>query len=583
MALKTLAFAAFVLLAPAPASAACQIGKMLELPVTMAGRRPMVTAQFGGRDARMILDSGAFYSMIARATATEFGLKVDSLPGNFRLKGINGDASAGYAMVQNLTLGGVTVPKISFVVGGSDTGTAGLLGQNILGLRDVEYDLPHGMVRLMVAKDCGKANLAYWSGDRPVSTVKLSGSEAGPFKPHTIGTVLVNGHAVRAVFDTGAPSSVMTLAAAKRLGVTPSSPDVVADGMSSGIGSRQLRSWYAPFDTIDIGGEVIRKPKIRIAELTLVDADMLIGADFFLTHRIFVSNATRTMFFTYEGGPVFGLSPSGARSADGKAIDLADKGAEPTDAAGYSRRGAVLASNRKLTEALADFDKAVAMAPNEARYYQQRAMARLANRQMLPALSDLDRAIALAPGDGDARIARAGLRLSGGDRDGATADIKAADASLAPSSDRRLTLGGLYDRIEMPAAALVNYDQWLRAHPEDATRSTAFNGRCWARGQLNRELDKALSDCNAALRLIPGNAAYLDSRGLVRLRRGEFDAALADYDAALKINPRNAWSLYSRGVAAAKAGRASEAASNKAAALAIAPHVADRAKRIALE
>ncbi|MGU3391352.1 hypothetical protein [Sphingomonas sp. M1A8_2b] len=81
----------------------------------------------------------------------------------------------------------------------------------------------------------------------------------------------------------------------------------------------------------------------------------------------------------------------------------------------------------------------------------------------------------------------------------------------------------------MPAAALASYDQWLRAHPQDATRAAAFNGRCWARGQLNRELGQALSDCNAALKLTPGNPAYLDSRGLIRLRRGEFDAALLDY------------------------------------------------------
>ncbi|MEG3165995.1 aspartyl protease family protein [Sphingomonas sp. PB2P19] len=581
--MKTLPFLAAALSAPSPAFAACQVTKILDLPVVMAGRRPMVTAQFGGRDARFIVDSGAFFSTIARASAAEFGLKVESLPAQFRLQGINGDTSAGSTVAQNFSLGGVSIPKVSFIVGGSDTGSAGLLGQNILGVADVEYDLPHGMVRLMRTTDCAKTGLAYWAAGKPVTAIKLERPDSDRFKPHTIATVLLNGKSIRAVFDTGAPSSLLTLEAAKRLGVMPETPGVVPAGTGTGIGTKRVRTWYAPFESLQIGGEAIPKPKITIADVKIGTSDMLIGADFFLTHRIFVSNATRMLYMTYEGGPLFGITPKGARTTEGVAIDLTDKSGEPTDAEGFSRRGAVFASNRRLNEAVADFDRAIAMAPNQGRYFHQRAMARLANRQILPALADLDRAIALVPTDSDSHIARAQLRIGGGDVDGAKADVEAANAVLAPSSNARMTLGGLYDRLEMPEAALANYDLWLRDHPEDAKRPTALNGRCWARGQLGRELDRALSDCNAAVKASPGSAAYLDSRALVHLRRSELDAALADYDAALKLNPRNAWSLYARGIAAKRAGRAAEATANQTAALAINKRVADRAKRIGIE
>ncbi|WP_308462204.1 hypothetical protein [Sphingomonas citri] len=310
---------------------------------------------------------------------------------------------------------------------------------------------------------------------------------------------------------------------------------------------------------------------------------MLIGVDFFLTHRLLVSNATRTMYVTYDGGPLFGLTPHGARTAAGAAIDLTDRAGAPTDAEGFSRRGAVLAANHKLADAIADLDRAVALAPKEARYYRQRAAARLADRQTLPALADLDRAIELAPQDAEARLQRARLRLAGGDRPGATIDLEAADATLAPSSAPRLTLAGLWDRVDRPAAALTSYDAWLRTHPEDARRANALNGRCWARAQLNRDLDAALADCDAALKLAPDRPAYLDSRALVRLRRGELDAALADYDKALRLAPRMAWSLYGRALAAAKAGRADQAARDRSAALAIDPHLTERARRIELE
>jgi hypothetical protein len=62
---------------PSPAFAVCQVGKMLRLPVVMAGRRPMVTAQFGGRDAGFIVDRGAFYSTLSRGTAIEFGRNIE--------------------------------------------------------------------------------------------------------------------------------------------------------------------------------------------------------------------------------------------------------------------------------------------------------------------------------------------------------------------------------------------------------------------------------------------------------------------------------------------------------------------------
>ena len=574
---------ASMLLAPVPAVAACKVSRILELPVTMAGRRPMVTAQLGGRDVRFILDSGAFYSTISRANAAEFGLKVSAMPPQFRVKGIGGDSTVGAAVTRDFTLGGVAIPKISFIVGGSDTGTAGLLGQNVLGLADVEYDLPHGVVRLMKTTDCGKANLAYWAGDKPMTILPLIEQAHSNFNPHTIATVELNGRKIRALFDTGAQTSLLSLEIAKQLGVTPTSPGVMPAGMGGGLGSRQVRSWYAPFDRIDLGGEVIPKPKIHIAEIDLGRADLLVGVDFFLTHRVFVSNATNRMFFTYEGGPVFGLTPTGARDVAGKAIDLTDKTAQPTDAAGYSRRGAVLLSNRRVAEALADLDKAVAIAPDEGRYFHQRAMARLADRQMLPALADLDRAITLSPTDAEARLTRASLRIAGGDREGTKADLAAADAALAPSANGRLALGDMYNRLDMPAAAATSYEQWLRDRRNDGRRGGALNGRCWALGMLGRDLDKALADCNAAVKLSPGNASYLDSRGLVQLRRGELAAALADYDAALKANPRLAWSLYARSIVAAKLGRTAEARANRAAALAINTRVGERAKLMGLE
>ena len=569
------------LLLSSAANAECHLSKYLDLPVTMRGARPIVSAQIDGKDAQFILDSGAFFSTLSQASAQTYGLRLSALPPEFRLRGINGGTSASVATVRSFGLGAVTVSNIEFIVGGTDVGQVGLLGQNVLGIGDVEYDLRHGVVRLLRAKGCKIDELAYWASDYPVTIIPLE--ERTPRQRHTIGTVTLNGVKLRAVFDTGAPSSVLTLSAAKRVGVTPNSPGVVQGGMSIGLGTRALRTWTGSFNRLEIGGEVIPNPKIRFSEAELNDADMLIGADFFLTHHIYVATDAAKMLITYEGGPVFGITPSGAVDSQGKALDLTDRSAEPTDAEGFSRRGAAFASSENLEAALADFDRAIALAPREARYLRQRAAARMANHQPLLAAADLDKALAANPSDVDARLMRAGMRLAAHDPAGAAEDIRVLDQELPPSAGERLQLAAMADGAGLLELSLASDDAWLKAHPEDARRPTALNQRCWVLAQLDRDLKKALDDCNAALHARPNTAGYLDSRGLVRLRLGDFPGALADYNAALSLQPDNAWTLYMRSLVKRKVGDAIGADTDRRAALAIAPHVGERAAKLGID
>lgn len=567
--------------AAAPANAGCHLTQYLELPVTMVGARPLVNARINGQEARFILDSGAFFSTLSPAAARTYGLKLQSLPMGFTLRGINGSTDASLTTVKAFTVGGATLPNLQFLVGGSDTGQVGLLGQNFLGLFDAEYDLGRGVVRIMKPTDCQVKELAYWPGNGSIAILPIEARSAQ--QPHIVATVVLNGVKLRAIFDTGAPTSVMSMNAARRAGLTPASPGVTEAGTVTGLGSRVLRTWRGRFSKIEIGGEIIPNPTIRFTDAEFGgNADMLIGVDFFLTHHLYVANAARRMLITYEGGPVFGITPSGARMASGEKLDLTDQAAAPTDAEGYARRGAALLSNRKPAEALADLDKAVALAPTNAHFLRERARARLANRQPLLAAADLDKAVALEPNDIDGRSMRAALKLGAHDPDGAVEDLKVLDRLLPPAANQRLQLAGMADAIAQPELALANYDQWLKSHPGDAARATALNGRCWALGQLGRNLEQALSDCNAALKLRPGVPAYLDSRGLVRLRQNNLPLALADYDAALRITPRNAWTLLMRSVVKARMGDKAGAEADRAAAIGIAPRVTEHAAALGL-
>jgi tetratricopeptide (TPR) repeat protein len=310
-----------------------------------------------------------------------------------------------------------------------------------------------------------------------------------------------------------------------------------------------VATWLAPIASVTIGTEQVRNIKIRMGDIGVPEAEMLIGADFFLSHRVYVANGLRRIYFTYDGGPVFNSEPTRVVDEAGVTQTLTpDKVPEPTDAAGFSRRGAAATSRRDYKAALADLDKAVAMDPGNGRYLLERARAQILSGNRPAAFADLDQAVKVAPGDAQIRLARAESLLGRKREEDALSDLAAADAALPRQADERLTVAAIFERTDHLDKAIANYDAWIEAHPDDSRLPQALNGRCWARALMGRELPLALKDCDAALRRVKaGN--FFDSRGLVELRMGEYDKAIADYDQALQQAPRSAWSLYGRGLA----------------------------------
>ncbi|HET9329219.1 MAG TPA: tetratricopeptide repeat protein, partial [Steroidobacteraceae bacterium] len=325
--------------------------------------------------------------------------------------------------------------------------------------------------------------------------------------------------------------------------------------------------------------------------------DMLVGADFFLSHRIYVSNSQHKLYFTYNGGPVFDLRTTTPRSAaapqSAEALSAetpvseapqATKPSDNLDAAALARRGAASAGRNDNEHALNDLTRAIAMAPTVPDYYYERGRAYLGNRQPDLALADFDEALKLKPDDVQALLARAELRAMRREPAAAlSADLEAADHVAARGSEERLHLANLYQYSGNMPAAIAQYNAWIDVHErEDVAMPRVLNERCWARAQWGPELERALEDCNKALRLKPHDAAFLDSRGLVYLRQGSYERAIADYDASLTVHPGTPWTLYCRGIAKQRKGPPGAGQADIDAALAKQPSVAERAAKLGL-
>jgi predicted aspartyl protease/tetratricopeptide (TPR) repeat protein len=536
------ALAAGAVALPASAETKCSVGQMLQLPVTMSGLRPMVPARINGHDVKFIVDSGAFYSNISPGSAAELGLKLSDAPGNMRVIGIGGETRISIARVKDFGLGEANLHNIEFMVGGGEMGGTGLLGQNVLGIGDVEYDLAGGAIRLMKSKNCSNVNLAYWAAEKKLAVSVIEIETPTPVAPHTAGTVMLNGVKIRAIFDTGAATTMITKGAAARAGIKPDSPGVEPAGESGGIGRRTYASWIGPFQSLKIGDEEIRKIRLRFADINQTDFDMLIGADFFLSHRVYVSNAQRRIFFTYNGGPVFDLSVKRAEAMaaagekDASAPGKGETGAPgPVTAQDFGQRGNARAARNDNKGALADMNRAVELAPDNPEYRFQRGLAVLISGRPGDAKADLDRALTLKPNYPEALLLRASARIRTGDKAGSRADLAALDHVLPDASDMRLTIGGYYQDLDDPEAAIPQYDRWIAAHPADNRMPMALNGRCWTRALAGKDLDKAIGDCDRALRLRPKTAWSLYGRGVVEHRKGMTAQARTDIDAAIAL------------------------------------------------
>ena len=297
--------------APGHAGAACQVVQYAELPVTMVDTRPFITGSINGVSAFFVADSGAFFSMLSRESAEKFNLALGPLPIGIFVEGVGGAADARSAKARDFSLKGLngTFHNVQFIVGGNAfaAGSAGLIGQNVLGRGDTEFDLANGFIRLFHAKDCVNRGMAYWHGSADVAVVGIKYTSG--LRPHLLGTATLNGSTIRVLFDTGASHSLLSLKAASHAGFKPEGANVISGGMGQGIGRQALETWIARFDSFSLGGEEIKNARLRVGDIELFgEADMLLGADFFLSHRLYVATSQQRIFFTYNGGPVFDLS-----------------------------------------------------------------------------------------------------------------------------------------------------------------------------------------------------------------------------------------------------------------------------------
>ncbi len=208
----------------------------------------------------------------------------------------------------------------------------------------------------------------------------------------------------------------------------------------------------------------------------------------------------------------------------------------------FARRAAAFFFKGEFDSAIADADRATALAPDYWYPIYTRALARAAKGDYDRSIADFDRAIALQPNDFGGYHARGIVYRDKGDLDRALADF---DRALALKPDFRPALmdranvhrlKGQYDR------AIADYDRAIALKPDQADAYAA-------RGRANvdkGDTDSAIADYTKAIALKQAFPEAYAGRGDVYYKLRQYDRAIADYTQALALKPDFADALISR-------------------------------------
>ena len=274
----------------------CTVRRRAVLPVTQA-LLPLVPAQINGRPATLVLDTGAESSILNAAAAKRLGV-TDRYDFARSMRGIGNAVQTGDARLDSMSLGGaalsyprVLVGRITLNLGGVEPD--GLLGASLLSDFDLDLDFPHNRLVLYDRLECPGLRPP-WPG-RFVTLQTTRSLSSHPFFP-----ISADGHALTASLDSGAQRTVISAAAAQRAAIGPDTRMPGTAIRARGASGETLPAELHLLRDLRVGSIPIRTP-VMVTPLALPhDIDALLGADFLLTHRVWLSYGSRRIFIADE-------------------------------------------------------------------------------------------------------------------------------------------------------------------------------------------------------------------------------------------------------------------------------------------
>ncbi|MDR3418946.1 MAG: aspartyl protease family protein [Nevskia sp.] len=548
------------------AQGACRPSLVAELDVVPNQQGALlVPVQIGGQDELLAVDTGAFWSVLR-------GSLVQGLPSRtarVAVIGAGGQVLDRYVKVPSFRVGQLDLRGVDFYVGpdapGDDARVGGNLGANVLAKQDLELDPGAGKVRLYARDRCRTPALDLARKDVQALPLELE---------HNLISIAVtlDGKPLRALIDTGASSSVLSLDVARELfGLSPDSPGVQRSAESSTLDGRRLQMYEHIFDSLTLGGVVFRQPLLTLAKDNIGPAggwkvlgeapQLILGMHELRRLHLYVDYGSKTLYVA-TAGDAHVEAAAAAAPAMANPLDV-------NHARLLAQSAQAHAARHEYELALHDLDEAIRYLPGEARLYLSRGAVQLQRKAYPAALADLDRGVELDAGNAAAYYDRGLAYQASGQRQQALRDYERT-LQLDPNFvHANLARAELYLAEGRAGMALADLDRALDLEPAS---SEALQARCFARASL-KQVEAARGDCDRAIAADPADLRPLYTRAVLALNGRRLAAAIRDYSAILQRDPTQADALYGRGLARRDSGDIAGGRADMAAALKLDPAV----------
>ncbi|MEJ1977187.1 MAG: retropepsin-like aspartic protease [Acetobacteraceae bacterium] len=269
--------------------------RVAEVPLTLQDGLLTVPATIEDKPVTMVVDTGAERTLITPNTVSELRLDRDK-DHRTTVMGTGGSTVSANAKLQSFGFGGFELLDQSYAVSplGPSARESGLLGADWLSQFDVEIDVPQRRMALYQVHGCDGRYIP-WRGPYANFTHVRQYGVGLPLLPIQIG-----GQPVTAILDSGSNITQMTDAAASRLGVSEAELAAGPAGHSFGVDQTQLTTHLHRFADMDVGADHFASVLLSVGPVQVPEADMLLGADYLWTRRVWLSYETHQVFIQHS-------------------------------------------------------------------------------------------------------------------------------------------------------------------------------------------------------------------------------------------------------------------------------------------
>lgn len=236
----------------------------------------------------------------------------------------------------------------------------------------------------------------------------------------------------------------------------------------------------------------------------------------------------------------------------------------------YKQLGQMKKNLKLYEEAIADYDKALALDPKDAATRYTRGTMNFYRKDYDGAIADFNAALSLDRKMVSAYIARGISKRRKGYPEQAIADYKEALSFDSQSAWAYMCLGCAKVDLKRYEEAFADYDRALELNPKYAA---VYYYRGNAKQELKR-YEEAIADYDKAIELDPKYALAYFSRSVAKSRLKRYEEAIADYNKVIELDPQEAAAYNNRGYTKYHLRRYKEALSDCNQALALAPKYA---------